>query len=204
MTTPHAEKPRTRPHGETRERVLDAAQFLMQTESYDGFSFRDVAEAVGIRKASVYHHFESKECLAAAVADRARERFQGWAALQTARPPVERLNAYCFELYGHLGAGHRLCPGASLISGWSHLSDEVHRCVVALMDLQLAFIRTAIVEGAAAGELRLPRGRGPEATARWFAASVQGALVYSRAEDSYESFCELCRTTLAFLTEDQP
>ncbi len=193
--------PRTRAaHGETRERVLDAAQLLLQTESYDGFSFRDVAEAVGIRKASVYHHFESKEALAAAVADRAAERFRDWASWQTARPPLERLAAYCFELYGeHLGAGHRLCPGGALISGWSHLSADVHRSVESLLNLHLEFLRRAITDGAAAGELRLPAGGDADATARWFVASVQGALVLSRAADSYESFRELCQTTLGCL-----
>jgi len=202
MASPAPDNPHSRPHGETRERVLDAAQLLLQTESYDGFSFRDVAEAVGIRKASVYHHFESKESLAAAVTDRARERFRNWAAFQSARPPVERLRAYCFELYGdYLGAGHRLCPGASLIAGWSHLSADVHRSVVSLLDLHLEFLRGAVADGAESGALKLPAGRDADATARWFAASVQGALVCSRAVDSYEGFREICLTTLASLTE---
>lgn len=194
-------RPRSDPaRVDTRERILEAAQRLVQTESYDGFSFRDVAEAVGIRKASVYHHFESKEALAAAMAERATERFRGWAMEQSARPAEERLRAYCFELYGdHLCAGERLCPGASLVSGWSHLSADVHRAVHGLLDQHLAFLSQALADGAAAGTLVLPAGRDVGATARWLAAAVQGALVWSRADASRERFEALCGTTLALL-----
>jgi TetR/AcrR family transcriptional repressor of nem operon len=196
-------KPITKPgrrHGETRDRILDAAQRMVQTDSYDGFSFRDVAAAVGIRKASVYHHFETKEQLAAAMTDRAGERFRHWAAGESARAPLARLQDYCFDLYGqHLGAGHRLCPGASLVAGWSHLSSGVRESVLALMAQHLEFLAEAMREGAAAGTLVLPARRDPESAAKWFAATVQGALVWARAAESADEFEQLCRITLTEL-----
>lgn len=189
-----------RPHGQTRERILETAQRLVQTESYDGFSFRDIAAAVGIRKASIYHHFESKEALAAAMADRARERFRDWVAAQAGLAPSQRLAAYCFDLYGdRLGAGHRLCPGASLVSGWSHLSGEVREAVLALMELHLDFLENAMRDGAADGSVRLPANRDAAAAAKWFAAAVQGSLVWARATGSREAFEQICETTLASL-----
>ena len=54
----------------TRENILDAAQDLIQTRSFHGFSFQDVADRVGIRKASLYHHFDSKDAVALAVLER--------------------------------------------------------------------------------------------------------------------------------------
>lgn len=189
-----------RPAGDTRERILEAAQRLTQTESYDGFSFRDVAAAVGIRKASIYHHFESKEALAIAMTERARERFGRWAAAQAARPPGERLAAYCFDLYGeHLGAGEALCPGGALVSGWSHLSDAVRTTVVALLDAHVEFIEAALRDGVKAGDLALPARHSVAAMARWFASSVQGALLWSRAADGYPTFEQICHTTLKSL-----
>jgi AcrR family transcriptional regulator len=53
-----------------REKILDAAQDLIQTRSFHGFSFQDVAERVGIRKASLYHYFDSKDAVALAVLER--------------------------------------------------------------------------------------------------------------------------------------
>ena len=51
----------------TRERILDSAQRLTQTRSFHGFSFQDIADEVGIRKASLYHHFDSKDDVAVAM-----------------------------------------------------------------------------------------------------------------------------------------
>ena len=43
---------------ETRAKILNSAQRLIQTRSFEGFSFQDIADEVGIRKASLYHHFD--------------------------------------------------------------------------------------------------------------------------------------------------
>jgi TetR/AcrR family transcriptional regulator, transcriptional repressor for nem operon len=200
MKSKQPDAPGPRPHGNTRERILEAAQRLTQTESYDGFSFRDLAAVVGIRKASIYHHFESKEALAKAMIERAQERFARWAGSQSARSPDERLAAYCFELYGKLlGAGKGLCPGGALVSGWSHLSDEVHTAVAALLDAHIDFLQSALGDGARTGCFALPANQSLAATARWFASTVQGALIWSRATDGYSAFEEICDTTLASL-----
>jgi len=48
--------------GETaREEVLDAAGELFTTRGYAATSTRQIAEAVGIRQASLYHHFSTKD-----------------------------------------------------------------------------------------------------------------------------------------------
>ena len=62
----------------TRERILDSARRLLQTRSYAGFSFQDVADEVGIRKASIYSHFASKDELVTA----ALETANAWVAEQ--------------------------------------------------------------------------------------------------------------------------
>ena len=43
---------------DTRDRILDAALDLMSGCGYDGVSVRDIADAVGIKGASLYKHFE--------------------------------------------------------------------------------------------------------------------------------------------------
>ena len=58
-----------------REDILDAAEHRIRRFGYTGFSFRDVAADVGIKSASVHHHFPTKGSLAAAVAHRYSARF---------------------------------------------------------------------------------------------------------------------------------
>jgi AcrR family transcriptional regulator len=48
---------------ETRRRILDSAAAVFAEHGYSGSSMRDIAERLGITKAALYYHFESKEDL---------------------------------------------------------------------------------------------------------------------------------------------
>jgi signal transduction histidine kinase len=60
---------------ETAERLMDVAEAHMHSARYGGFSFRDLAAEIGIKSASVHHHFPTKTTMAAAVARRYADRF---------------------------------------------------------------------------------------------------------------------------------
>lgn len=51
------------PRANTRQEILDAALDLFSTQGYEATSISQLAEAVGIRKASLYSHFESKQAI---------------------------------------------------------------------------------------------------------------------------------------------
>jgi TetR/AcrR family transcriptional regulator, transcriptional repressor for nem operon len=48
---------------DTKSKILDVAQDLIQRLGVNAMSYHDISEAVGIRKASIHHHFPSKEDL---------------------------------------------------------------------------------------------------------------------------------------------
>ncbi len=48
-------------HSDTRDRILDVALELFTEQGYDGTSLREIAERLGLTKAALYYHFESKE-----------------------------------------------------------------------------------------------------------------------------------------------
>lgn len=50
-----------RPGSSARDEILDAAAELFTTVGYAATSTRRIAESVGIRQASLYHHFAAKE-----------------------------------------------------------------------------------------------------------------------------------------------
>ena len=47
----------------TKQEILDAALELFSTQGYEATSISQLAEAVGIRKASLYSHFENKQAI---------------------------------------------------------------------------------------------------------------------------------------------
>jgi AcrR family transcriptional regulator len=53
-----------------RDEILDESTRLFAERGYEGTSMADLAERVGLRKASLFHHFASKEVLYAAVLER--------------------------------------------------------------------------------------------------------------------------------------
>ncbi|QBJ98327.1 TetR/AcrR family transcriptional regulator [Rhodococcus sp. ABRD24] len=71
MTTTGAGRPRLstrkRPGATARDEILDAAAELFTTRGFTGTSTRTIADAVGIRQASMYHHFATKDDILAAL-----------------------------------------------------------------------------------------------------------------------------------------
>jgi len=61
---------RLKAQGSRKDAILDEATRLFAERGYEGTSMADLAERVGLRKASLFHHFTSKEELRRAVLDR--------------------------------------------------------------------------------------------------------------------------------------
>ncbi len=67
MTVVTGRAERAELEGGARRLILDHAARLLRSNGYHQTSLRELAEAVGIRKASLYHHFRSKEEIVEAV-----------------------------------------------------------------------------------------------------------------------------------------
>src|SRR5262245_24871878 len=61
-------------HGNLRDALLDAALALEPDYGPLGVSLREVARHVGVTHPAAYHHFESKDALVVAVAERGFDR----------------------------------------------------------------------------------------------------------------------------------
>ena len=59
----------------TQQRILDAAEELFATRSFEATTLREIAHKVGIREPSLYAHFAGKDAIYGAVIDRALEPF---------------------------------------------------------------------------------------------------------------------------------
>jgi len=93
--------------GGSRRLILDTAARLLRSGGYHQTTLREIAEAVGIRKASLYYHFASKEEIVEAVAnDGVRFVHEAVAAAladNTTAPPHARFEA---AIHAHLTALH--------------------------------------------------------------------------------------------------
>lgn len=58
------------PATDTRTAIMDTAQQLIQRGGANAMSYQHISDAIGIRKASIHHHFPTKEHLIEAVIQR--------------------------------------------------------------------------------------------------------------------------------------
>jgi AcrR family transcriptional regulator len=72
---------------DTRERILDVALELFTEQGFDGTSLREIAERLGVTKAALYYHFESKDDILLALHMRMHE-FGKRAILKMGDEPV--------------------------------------------------------------------------------------------------------------------
>lgn len=97
---------------EQREEViLEALQTLSAERGFSAVTMDALAEAVGISKATLYQHFDSKDALLAALLAQQIDRFGAWLADAAGRPPVEQL---CHAMSALMG-GH-FTPLRGLVS----------------------------------------------------------------------------------------
>jgi TetR/AcrR family transcriptional regulator, transcriptional repressor for nem operon len=179
----------------TREEILRVTRNLIQTRSYLGFSFQDVAEQVGIRKASLYHHFRTKEALGVQVLREASRAFLRWSDEASVNAEV-KLNAY-FDLYRwDLRAGAAMCPAGAMAPGWDCIEPQLQGAVLGLRDQQIRWLT-----GVFSTDPRNRRRAGD--LAAFVFAACQGALLSARMTGAVEDFeCVIAhvRTAIAAKT----
>lgn len=73
--------------------ILDALDALLQKHSIDDITMDDLADHVGISKATLYQHFSSKDALFVCLLEKASTQFMEWLQVPTEHSSVERLSA---------------------------------------------------------------------------------------------------------------
>src|SRR5580693_3724981 len=91
----------------TRERIVGTARRLFAASGYEGTSIEAVLQESGISRGALYHHFENKEALFAAVLE-AVEAEVAEATVVASRgiaDPVEALRAGCYAFLDQAEVG---------------------------------------------------------------------------------------------------
>jgi TetR/AcrR family transcriptional repressor of nem operon len=185
---------------DTKQQIVRFARHLIQTRSYLGFSFQDIADQVGIRKPSLYHHFASKEALGIEVLQQTHRAFKRWVA-KTPPSPQAKLNAY-FDMYRHgLNPGRGMCPAGAMTPGWDCIDEGLKEAARALREVQVAWLADVV------STLHRKRRGVSEHWASYIFSSAQGAMVSARMSGRPEDFdvvADLAQRTVLALGEPTP
>jgi len=166
-----------------REAILEAARRTAQAHGYGGLNFRDIGAEVGIKAASIYHHFPSKADLGAAVAKRYWENTA--AALEAlsaeTSDPKKALRAYPGLFRRSLEEDNRLCLCSFMSAEYDDLPDAVKTEVQAFADVNVKWLSRTLAAAS------VPK-RKCEALARAIYVAVAGAQLMARSRADLSLF----------------
>lgn len=185
----------------TADDILHCARTLILAGGYNGFSYADIAKVVGIRNASIHHHFPTKSDLVRTLVARYRhDAADAIAALERNVPaPAAQLRAYTGYWQACItDATAPFCVCALLAGQIPVLPDEVVVEVRAHFRALSAWLTSVLDRGARAGTLRLAGT--PDAEAEAFMATVHGAMLSARAYGDPAMFGLITRPLLERLT----
>ena len=184
---------------EMKRKILDVARRLVQTRGYDAFSYADVADEVGIRKASVHHHFAAKGDLGLALLRQFRgECRSAFAEIDAAGGPApRRLERYAGIFESTLRDGGRMCLCGMLAAGVETLPGPLRVELVEAFEEHVAWLGQTLKEGRKAGSLAFDGP--PRRQAQALLAGLEGGLMMARAHGDPALFRGVARTLLAAL-----
>jgi TetR/AcrR family transcriptional repressor of nem operon len=161
----------------SKEAILAAARRSAQTHGYGGLNFRDLADEVGIKAASIYHHFPSKADLGAAVARRYWEDSAAdlEAMLAESSDPVGCLRQYPDTFRKALENNNRMCLCSFMAAEHDDLPEPVKKEVQTFADVNVAWLSRVLSAAAVVSSEESER------RARAIFAAVVGAQLIARS-----------------------
>jgi TetR/AcrR family transcriptional repressor of nem operon len=181
----------------TAERVVDAAEGLVQERGYTGFSYDDVAQLVGIKKPSIHHHFPTKAELVAVVTQRYAHRFREQLLAIEGRlsKAPERLSAYAALFERTFAHNRRLCLCGMLGAEADSLPEALANEVRQFFEVNLDWLSAIFLAGQRAALIRpSPDAR---ALAEAYLCALEGAMVVGRGLRSPRSPADVAEAFLS-------
>ena len=173
--------------------IAACARALIATRGYNGFSYADIADSVGITKASIHHHFPSKaELVRSVVAAYAARRASGWR--RSARKVPDPAARACSAWTGFWQQCLRdrtlpFCICAMLATEMPAIPAEVGVQVRGHFDDLSQWLAQLLADGARTGRFALGGPASTEGLA--FMAAIHGAMVSARAYDDVAIFVSI-------------
>ncbi|WP_122500819.1 TetR/AcrR family transcriptional regulator [Pseudomonas viridiflava] len=168
----------------SKEAILLAAKRIAQSQGYNGLNFRDLAQDVGIKAASIYYHFPSKADLGIAVAKRYWE--DGAIALETIESespsPIDALRRFPEIFRRSLEADNRLCLGSFMGAETDTLPIEMTKEIQTFAEVNIAWLRKLLLAA------KVCESGESEFRARAIFTAIVGAQLFARSRSDISLF----------------
>lgn len=164
----------------TRSDLLTTAELLLRTKGYAAFSYADLADEIGIKKASIHHHFPTKEGLGIAVIESYLFRFnKNLESINEESPDViVRLKAFS-ELFVDSLENDMLPLCGALAAELSALPDSLKELTRKFFEIHIAWLESNLVLGQSGKVIKADLN--PKEVARAILSLLEGSSFVSWA-----------------------
>jgi TetR/AcrR family transcriptional repressor of nem operon len=172
---------------DTQSKILAHGETLVRRMGYSGFSYAALAETLGIRKASIHHHFRLKDDLILALVQAYDSRYDE--VLESIRASkddaIERVDAYG-RLYLTGVESDQGCLCAALAIELEALSPAIRSAVTDFFNKHLKWLEQVLKDGRKSEQINAQIN--PKNTARMIIATLEGALLMERMLNGSKGF----------------
>lgn len=131
------------------DRILEAAEARLRSDGYGAVSFRDLANDVGVKSASVHYHFPRKEDLGVAVVVAYTEKvLDVLGVAMQAKTPHDRLAGYIGVFRHALVQENAICLCAMLGAEAKGLPEQVTEAVRIFFQVNIEWLDEALADAA--------------------------------------------------------
>lgn len=180
------------------EHALDAALCVFWRKGYEGTSYADLTEAVGVERPALYAAFGNKEALFRRALARYSERFMDYFPVALQLPTAREVAAHILFNSAEVNTRFRDHPGCLGINGLVAGSDDAEPVRQALIDFRAAGeaqLRERFERAKAEGDL--PETTNPDALTAFVMAVSHGMAVQAKAGFSRERLEAVAEQALA-------
>lgn len=162
----------------TYNEALKRGHYYLQTVGFNGFSFQDLANDLGIRKASLHYYFSSKEELGLALIEEYEKYFNNFIKKNAKLSAIRQLEAWLKYCYGITKDHQKLCPIGVLTCELNTFSPKMHKSLVKFQSNQRRWALANFKQGIKEKTFR--KNLDASWAADIFLESIQGGLQIAR------------------------
>jgi TetR/AcrR family transcriptional regulator, transcriptional repressor for nem operon len=194
---------------DAREKILGAAQSLIELRGYSALGVAEICKTAGVPKGSFYYFFESKEALALTVIDEHwADQERTWTRILTSEAePLHRLRQLFEATEAGQRAGQQSCGTVSgclfgnLTLEMSNHTEAIRGRLQEIFDTQVDMVNSVIVEALARKEVTVADTR---EAARSVVAQLEGQVLFAKLYNNTQRLGPLWANCLALLGAHAP
>jgi len=166
---------------ERQSEILMLAGEMIQTKGYDSFSYNDLSLRLGIRKASIHHHFPKKQELGLAYL---KYRFELAKDIENQLRNSKMNSLQKLQAFLDLGVKpieeKKICPVSSFQADRWNINEEMKGVLTKIEETEMSMLTSILEDGRSSEELFFVGEAKDQASL--ILSSMKGAILYAQGQ----------------------